>query len=436
MCAMLRLPAPIDDLARETRLREPGGPTRRRFLQGAAVAGGVTAAGIPTWLAERAAAATPVATTDGIVVVVTLLGGNDSMSTLVPISGADRGRYTTARPTLAYPASSLLPVGDGTWGLHPYLTRLAARYAHGSVALVRGVGTNGDGSHFATRDTMMAGTATTDRSTGWLGRYADGLTEWGSGFRELAVGSTVPLHLIGDRVDVTALPSVGTLWGSDTTTRYEQTAYAAIRAMAAGPTGLGAMADATAAATRDAVDRAATVRSLYGAALPTTLLSQDLALAARAINADLGTRCLTVSRPGWDTHAMQAATHNGLLTELDQAIELFFTSLSSSFRNRVTMLVVSEFGRRFPENAGRGTDHGAAGIALVIGENVKGGLYGAHPSLATLDAAGGLVPTVDIRSVYASLLDGWLDGDASGTLGGVYEDLRLFRAGPGVTPAP
>ncbi len=421
------------DLARETRLREPGGTTRRRFLQGLAVAGGVTASGIPTWLADAAGAAgaTPVGTTDGILVVVTLQGGNDALSTLVPISGTDRTRYQSLRPTLAVPAASLLPVGDGTWGLNPALPRLAARFQQGQVALVRGVGTNGDGSHFATTDTMMAGTATTDRSTGWLGRYGDGLTEWDSGFRELAVGAVVPLHLKGRQVGVTALPSVGTLWGSDTTTRYERNAYDAVRAMAGAPTGLGAVADRTAAATRDSVDRAATVGPLYGAALPATLLSQDLALAARAINADLGTRCLTVSRLGWDTHALQAPTHTGLLTELDQALDLFFATLASAFRSRVTVLVVSEFGRRAAENSGKGTDHGAAGLAMVVGDNVRGGLYGANPSLTTLDSSGNLIPVVDVRSIYASVLDPWLDGDASGTLGATYEDLHLFRAGPG-----
>jgi uncharacterized protein (DUF1501 family) len=430
MTAMLDL-VPSPDLVHETRLREPGGTSRRRFLQGLAVAGGVTAAGIPTWLADRAAAATPLGTTDGVLVVVTLLGGNDSLSTLAPISGTDRSRYTALRPLLALPAASLLPVGDGTWGLNPALPRLAARCAAGTAALVRGVGTNGDGSHFATRDTMMAGTATTDRSTGWLGRYGDGLTEFDSGFRALAVGGTVPLHLKGARLGVTGLPSVGTLWGSDTTTRFERTAYDAVRAMAAAPTGLGAMADRTAAATRDAVDRAATVAPLYGAPLPPTLLSQDLALAARAINADLGTRCLAVNRLGWDTHAFQAAAHSALLAELDEAIDLFFATLSPSFRSRVTMLVVSEFGRRAAENSGRGTDHGAAGLAMVIGDNVQGGLYGANPSLTTLDPSGNLVPAVDVRSVYASVLDPWLDGDARGTLGATYEDLHLFRAGPG-----
>jgi uncharacterized protein (DUF1501 family) len=157
-------------------------------------------------------------------------------------------------------------------------------------------------------------------------------------------------------------------------------------------------------------------------------------MAARAVNADLGTRCVSVERQGWDTHANQAEAHGNLLAELDRGLDAFFATLAPSFQQRTTVLVVSEFGRRASENAGSGTDHGAAGMAFVVGDNVKGGFYGANPSLSTFDAAGSLVPTVDIRSVYASVLGPWLGGDARGLLGGTYEDLKLFRAGPGATP--
>ncbi len=410
--------------------------SRRRFLQGLLATGGVAATGMPSWLTDAAFGATPIGAADGVVVVVTLLGGNDGLNTLAPISGPDRGRYETLRPTLGVPAGLLLPVGDGTRGLHPALPRLAARFAQGTVALVPGVGTNGDGSHFVTQDRLMAGTATSSVATGWLGRFGDGLPDWAGGFGEIAVGSWVPLHLVGSRLEVTSLPTGGKLWGSDTTTPAQVHAYTAVRTLASAPTGLGAMADVVADRTRDAVDRAGSVTGMYGAGLPAKGLGRDLTLAARAINADLGTRCLSVCRFGWDTHAVQLTTHQNLLAELDEAIDLFFAALAPSFQRRVTMLVVSDFGRRGGENSGRGTDHGAAGLAMLIGDNVKGGIYGAHPSLTTLDASGSLVPTVDVRSVYASVLGPWLAADARATLGATYEDLKLFRAGPGVTPAP
>jgi uncharacterized protein (DUF1501 family) len=417
------------------RMPEPKGPSRRRFLQGLVAAGGVTAAGLPTWLAGTAAAATPLGTTDGVVVVVTLLGGNDGLNTLAPISGTVRSQYASLRPRIALPASSLLPVDDGTWGFHPALPRLAARYREGTVAVVRGMGTNGDGSHFATRATMMAGTSGTSRTDGWLGRFCDDLPEWDSGFREVAIGSAVPLHLVGRRVQVTALPSTGTLWGADLANPAELICYGAIRDMAAQPTGLSPMADAAIAAVHDSVERAAAVTGLYSSSLPAAGLVRDLTLAARTINADLGTRVVGVTRYGFDHHALQLADHAKLLTELDQGLDAFFATLAPAFRRRASVVVVSEFGRRAAENSSIGTDHGAANLALVLGDNVRGGMYGQHPSLTTLDRAGNLVPSVDVRSVYASLLGPWLDGDPSETLGASYEDLRLFRAGPGSVPA-
>lgn len=416
-------------------VREPVGPTRRRFLQGAAVASGVAAAGIPSWLAAQAGAATPIGTNEGVLVVVDLLGGNDTLNTLVPRTGADRSRYDALRLDLAQPVSSLLPIDDGSYGFHKSLPGLASRFAEGKVAVIRGVGTNGNLSHFLTQATMMAGTTGTDRTTGWLGRYTDGLTEWDSGFREVAVGSIVPLHLVGSRAKVTALPSAGSLWGSDQSWNFENTAYNAMRAFAATPTGLGPLADKVAAINKTAIDHAATFSPLYAGMTSSTPLSNDLTFAARLINADLGTRCVTVERQGWDTHASQAATHASLLTELDGGLTAFFAALSPGFRRRVTVLVVSEFGRRAARNASFGTDHGNAGIAFVMGDNVKGGLYGANPSLTTFDPSGNLVPTVDVRSVYASVLEPWLAGDASGTLGSTYEQLGLFTAGPGATPA-
>lgn len=88
---------------------------------------------------------------------------------------------------------------------------------------------------------------------------------------------------------------------------------------------------------------------------------------------------------------------------------------------------MSEFGRRVQPNASNGTDHGTASTWLVLGDGVRGGMYGAQPSLTGLDRAGNVVPSVDHRSVYASILDGWLGADSQAVLGGAFEDLGLAR---------
>ncbi|MEX2559576.1 MAG: DUF1501 domain-containing protein, partial [Pirellulales bacterium] len=90
-------------------------------------------------------------------------------------------------------------------------------------------------------------------------------------------------------------------------------------------------------------------------------------------------------------------------------------------------MVFSEFGRRVEENGSRGTDHGAASCMLVAGSRVQGGLTGRHPSLEQL-GDGDLVFTTDFRSVYATLLDGWLGTDADHLLGEPFPRLNLIRA--------
>jgi hypothetical protein len=103
------------------------------------------------------------------------------------------------------------------------------------------------------------------------------------------------------------------------------------------------------------------------------------------------------------------------------------------------MMTFSEFGRRLQANGAGGTDHGVASMALVIGPKVKGGIFGGAPNLDAVDR-GSLATNIDFRSMYASVLGPWLGADASEVLGGSFEDLGLFKSGPGngtvATPAP
>lgn len=145
------------------------------------------------------------------------------------------------------------------------------------------------------------------------------------------------------------------------------------------------------------------------------------------MNADLGVRVMHVRQGGFDTHVDQSWRHADALTQLDKGLTKFFATLGPAFAGRTAVVVMSEFGRRVQPNASNGTDHGTASTWLVVGDGVRGGMYGAQPSLTALDRAGNVVPTVDHRSVYASLLDGWLGADSQGVLGGGFEDLHLAR---------
>ncbi|MEA2787578.1 MAG: hypothetical protein QOF71_3682, partial [Candidatus Eremiobacteraeota bacterium] len=92
---------------------------------------------------------------------------------------------------------------------------------------------------------------------------------------------------------------------------------------------------------------------------------------------------------------------------------------------RVLTMTFSEFGRRVPENASRGTDHGEAAPVFMIGGGVKGGLYGQHPNLGQLNA-GNLAFTTDFRQVYATVLERWLGRPSAAIVGGTFQTLAAL----------
>ncbi len=414
----------------------PGQVARRTFLKGA-LAAGVGAALVPSWADHLAAAATPIGATDGVLVVLQLGGGNDGLGMVAPTpSHPDSARYRTARGNLA--VTGALGLADGL-GLNPRLPRLKARWDAGQVAVVQGVGqTAGDLSHFSSTATWMAGTAGTSRTSGWLGRWLDGVPEAEQGLRAVQIGTSVPLHLKGDRSVVTAMGADADLFGADRSEPWMASVYSAVSAMGAGTTGRGRLADLVADTGASSIALAQRLAPVYQPALPTGDLVPDLTLAARLVNADLGIRVISLAHGSYDLHDGMGWAYGALMDDLDAGIEAFFSTLSPTFRDRVALMTFSEFGRTVRANGSGGTDHGTASPQLVIGANVKGGLHGTQPRLDDLDRRGDLRVQVDLRSYYASVVDGWLAGGSSTVLGATYPDLGLFRRAPGgpSTPPP
>jgi uncharacterized protein (DUF1501 family) len=124
----------------------------------------------------------------------------------------------------------------------------------------------------------------------------------------------------------------------------------------------------------------------------------------------------------------QANLHQRLLSYACDAIHGFVKDMERlGHADRVVVMAFSEFGRRVPENANLGTDHGTANLMFLAGNPVTGGHYGTPPSLTTLDAGDNLIPTVDFRRVYATAIDGWLaPGTSSEVLKGRFESLPIF----------
>jgi len=395
--------------------------SRRAFLM--AAASGIGVACMPGWLRDNAYGADPLMPNQKILLMIQLGGGNDGLNTVVPVG---TGAYYDHRKTLAIAQASTLPLAAGL-GLHPSLPKLKARFDANQVAIVQGVGhAKPDLSHFQSIATWQQGWTQGRAESGWLGRYLDGV---GKGpLSGVAIGTSIPLHMRGAKTLPTSLPREGTaLFGANRATdkRVDRVSNA-LTDMGAQRYGLGPLGDRIVQNGRDGVAVAGEVASCYAPVRPPGEFVRQMALCAHLINANVGIRVLNVTGFGFDTHADQAGTHSQLLTELDTAIETFYKTLNPTLSKQVALMTFSEFGRRVASN-GTGTDHGSAAPLFVIGEGVKGGLYGEHPSLANLDQNGNMKASVDFRSVYGTVLDDWMDADSTQLLGSDVENLGFFR---------
>jgi uncharacterized protein (DUF1501 family) len=158
------------------------------------------------------------------------------------------------------------------------------------------------------------------------------------------------------------------------------------------------------------------------ATYPSSGLGERLKLVAQLIASEMGAQIFFVSLSGFDTHADQAGAHAALMTELASAVRAFYSDLKGhKLDDRVVLATFSDFGRRVKENGRLGTDHGAASQMFVVTPS-KGGVYGKHPSLADLDD-GDLKHHTDFRSVYATLLDKWLELPSEPVLGERFQTL-------------
>lgn len=413
---------------------------RRRFLRlvGMGVGAGVVAGGSGSLLDHAlghdpsAWAAGPIGADDGVLVIIGMYGGNDGLNTVVPFTDPN---YVEMHGGLAIPANQTLRL-NATQGLNGNLPTLKRAWDDGHLAIVQGVGyANPDLSHFNSMAYWMAGRPNAIPSTGWMGRWLDGyLGGTNDLYAAAEVGTSVPLHLVGNHKKGTVVGASRPGYGSATDTRSERQ-YTAIRSMASGA-GVG-WGPAVGQAFVDQLDLARTLAPIIPDEdqLPDAEIVAKLEVAARLVNANLGFRVVTAGWGDFDSHAGQPDQHSTRMAELDAAVRRFFEVLDPAWASRVTVMTFSEFGRTPWDNDGAGTDHGTSAPHFVIGANVKGGLYGQQPSMANLRRWDRMVHHVDFRSYYASVLDGWMGGGSSEILGGNFEQLGLFRSGPGTTPA-
>ncbi len=376
---------------------------RRRFLiasAGAGAAGLLSGAVAVSWPdLMRAAEDRPLADDAGVLVIVTLYGGNDGINTLIPY--ADNA-YHDARPELAYAPGDVLHL-DSQLGLNPGMKGLAQLWNQRQLAVVRGVGyPRPDHSHFRSMDIWQTAQPAEPVATGWIGRWLDATGD--DPLRAVNIGPVLPTLAVGERCTAAAL----------STTQVPPAQEERLDTIM-GALGVDDAADTPAmAAVRKAYRAARTTNARFAAVKPTQAaktpanehnsLGTQLSLVAAAVRARVPTRVYTVQLGGFDTHANERGTQQRLLQTLDEAVSPFLQEMAGDPCGRnVVLMVYSEFGRRVAANASQGTDHGTAGPVLVAGRPVKGGFYGEEPSLTDLDH-GDLKFTTDFRDVYYELL--------------------------------
>jgi uncharacterized protein (DUF1501 family) len=326
--------------------------------------------------------------------------------------------------------------------LHPRLAGLRQMFNAGRVALIPRAGyPNSSRSHFLGTDIWSTADPRSPNGPGWLGRYLDLLP---SPVDPLVAWNTqreTPRALQARLVGVPAIPSVqGYTFAAPNTGADALLARAAAARIASHlPVDRPhvAFVNATAQAALATLDRVATVGQYRPTVpYPGDGFGQALQAVAGAIASGVGTKIFWVQTGGYDTHANQntlSGTYANLMAVLDGGLYAFYTDLANHGLLNDTLIVqFSEFSRRINENGSAGTDHGAAGLMMVIGGTVRGGIYGTAASLnpvpdnPTLENNGNDVThEFDFRAVYARIVDRWLGADSVSVLGGEFRDPRL-----------
>ena len=366
---------------------------------------------------------------DPILVVIQLTGGNDYLNTLIPYGDP---LYYDNRSNVAIPAEEVLPL-DGHFGFHPAAAPIKDLYDQGKVAIINGVGyPNPNRSHFRSMDIWHTCEPDKVGTEGWLGRMIRDLdpraenvltgVNFGRGLPRALALSGVPV------ASVAVLETYGVLTGiSEEPDRSE--ALDVFARMYAPTLGSGPVMEYLGQTGLDALkgaDILKTAPEKYHTEIEyaDSPIGRNLQGISKVLTADLGTRIFYTQHGGYDTHANQGPVHPKLWTELSQGVSDFYADLKAhDMADNVLMFVFTEFGRRVRDN-GSGTDHGSGGLALAIGDPVKGGMYSEYPSLKDEDLLeGDLHFNMDYRGVYGTMVEKWLGLDANAVTGGNFEQL-------------
>jgi len=432
--------------------------TRRDFLR-TTILGGALTWTVPSFVAQtftalhaQADGALTQVTTgkDGpILVLIQLAGGNDGLNAVVPYTN---DYYYQARPTIGIPAKQVLPLND-TLGLNPAMTGFKKLFDAGHLSIVNGVGyPNPNRSHFrATEIWQTASDEDRYLTDGWLGRYFDNACQGCDPTVAINIGPRLPQAFSSHVPTGISLENpdsyrfMGSGQNDDETLAYRSMYNPDDAVPGSNSGGSVSMVSGTVTlqngqsaldflerTSMDAQVSSDKIRAIAGktpstSIYPGSALARNLQLVARLIAGGLPTRVFYVSQGGYDTHTGQRGGQDARLRELGDAVKAFTDDLTAMGEfDRVMIMTFSEFGRRVHENGSQGTDHGAAAPMFLVGSKLKAGLLGAEPSLAPADLQDGDIKyNTDFRSVYASILQEWLQTNSLPILGRQFPTLPI-----------
>ena len=372
---------------------------------------------------------------DPILVVLQMSGAFDALNTIIPYGDP---LYMDYRQEVKVTPDEVLPIDDQV-GFHPAMAPIKELYDQGKVAVIQGIGyPNPIRSHFRSMDIWHTAEPAKTVTDGWLGRAIRDLDPNKENvLTAVNFGRGLPRALSAPGVSVASVGNLDT-YGVLTGIKGEDQRVEALEIfsrMYSPLIGTGPANDYLSQTGLDALkgaDILNTAPQKYSSTVEYNgdMFSQWVKNIAQVHLAEFGTRVLyTGLNPGaFDTHANQNIAFPKLWSEVSNAVSDFYQDLKEHDANQeVVILLFTEFGRRVKEN-GSGTDHGSGSVAFVMGDAVKGGLYGEYPSLEVgkLDE-GDLQWNNDFRMTYATLLEKWMGLDSQPILRGAYEQFDFIK---------
>ena len=357
-------------------------------------------------------------------VIVQLSGGNDGLNTIIPYTN---DIYYKSRPNIAVSKNDCIKMTD-EFGINKNLAPLKHLYDKGYLSVINNVGyPNPIRSHFRSTDIWhTASDSNQYLNTGWLGRYIDIYGK--KPYSGIELDDSLSLIMKGNVLNGIATKNPTILF-NNTKTPYFKKVLDSQSDVHLSEHNLGylykTMIEAKSSA-KYIFETSKTYNSTV--TYPNNPFGKQLKTTAQFINSRVESKVFYVSMGGFDTHVKQEKKQNKLLQTYSEAMDVFVKDLEQKDTFKDTLILTfSEFGRRVQQNAASGTDHGAANNVFIIGKNLKKqGFYNEAPNLINLDENGDIKYTVDFRTIYATILETWLEVDDTSILNKSYSKLDFI----------